>query len=123
VLPSPLHHQAVKVDSCPDNQLLWQESTGDPTITTGTTTGVAYQSLEGAGWDVLPERPSSTSADALATLFQKDDFWSVMCNSNGQFGTDRKTCAGDGRQGPLGAVHVRYDCGANENDGTLWILT
>jgi hypothetical protein len=97
-------------------------------------TGVLYSDLKDAGWGLMKPRIASTvggfegslnpvlSTAGQGELFTAPDFRSVICNQGpGKF-VNKYQCQDIG-QGPLGAVHIRYDCGADENSGTLWILT
>lgn len=129
LLHNLLPHQATSGAPCGTN-LVHQGPTGPIVTTTTGGTAVAYSDLAAAGWGVLPKRPRST--DDLTALFGTPDFWSVMCNSNGNFmGPDRKTCVKSGNvdlnQGPLGATHIRYDCDTLSTTApftsTFWILT
>lgn len=111
--------------TCSAGTLVYQNAPpiSDPDVSSGTSTGVTYQNLALKGWGVLDKRPLRTNTTALNTLFGNNDFWSVVCNGNGfntQQSTNKINCNGNN---PVGAVHMRYDCGANRDSGTIWILT
>ena len=115
------HLQAQMVDdtTCAANPV-HQGPTYTPTFTPTNSEAVKYSDLAAAGWGVLPTRPRSDNADALSTLFDTPDFWSLVCNSFDKM-VSRTSC-GELKQGPLGVVHIRYDCGSGTT-GTFWILT
>lgn len=117
------------VTNCPLYEVLQQPPTVDALTVTYGTTGVLYSDLVLAGWGVLPQRVSSVNGNGeyntagLTPLFQSHDFWGVMCNGNTGFFHASKTECTDIIHGPLGAVHIRYGCGADKDSGKLWILT